>query len=59
MPVGVRTSVGWTLLRANPALDVQTVRIRVSEKPDAIWLDPFGSTDSPTASYYRLPLSAR
>jgi aminopeptidase N len=59
MPIGVRTGSGWTMARANPASDVQTIRIKVSSKPDAIWLDPFGSVDSPTALYYRLPLAER
>ena len=59
MPVGVRTSAGWTIARGDAAKDVQTIEIRVNAAPDAIWLDPFGSTDSPFASYYRLPLSAR
>ncbi len=57
MPIGVRTTAGWTVVRASSALDVQSVRVKVSGMPDAIWLDPFGSTDSPTASYYRIPLT--
>ena len=59
MPVGVRTLAGWTIVRGDAAKDAQVVEIRVKSAPDAIWLDPFGNTDSPFASYYRLPLSAR
>ena len=25
-------------------------------RPDAVWLDPFGSTDSQTARFYRIAL---
>ncbi len=57
MPVGVRTARGWTVVRSDPARDRQEVRIRVAERPDAVWLDPFGATDAATARYYRLPLA--
>jgi hypothetical protein len=59
MPVGVRTASGWTLARGNTLQDSQTVSIRVPSPPDAVWLDPFGSTPSATARFYRLPLSPR
>ncbi len=59
MPVGVRTAAGWTVIRGDASRDVQTVQLRVREAPDALWLDPFGSTDAPFASYYRLSLSSR
>jgi len=59
MPVGVRTADGWTIVRAAPGVDVQTVQLRTTSVPDAIWLDPFGSTDAPFASYYRLSLSPK
>ena len=56
MPVGVRTAAGWTVVRGDPLKDTETLTIRVPSVPDALWLDPHGSTDSPTAAYYRLPL---
>lgn len=59
MPVGVRTSSGWTVVRSDPQRDVQTVSIRVADKPDAIWLDPFASTTSATTRFYRLDISSR
>ncbi len=59
MPVGVRTAAGWTVVRGNPLSDAETIRIRVAEPPQAVWLDPFGATDSPTSRFYRLPLVAR
>jgi hypothetical protein len=59
MPVGVRTASGWTVVRGDPRRDSQVLSIRVAERPDAIWLDPFGSTDAHTARHYRLPLAAR
>ena len=40
MPVGVRTASGWTLARADAGKDRQTLNIRVSSPPDAVWLDP-------------------
>jgi hypothetical protein len=58
MPVGVRTRSGWTVVRADPAQDVQEVRLRTAEPPDALWLDPHGATDAPSARYYRFTLSA-
>ncbi len=59
MPVGVRTSRGWTVVRGDAALDLQTIRITVSERPLEAWLDPFGATDSPTAQAYHLNLTTR
>ena len=59
MPVGVRTRDGWTLWRANPLLDTQVVQFRLDAAPDALWLDPYGSTESPTARYYRISLPSR
>jgi aminopeptidase N len=58
MPVGVRTRSGWAVVRADPAQDVQEVRLRTTEPPDALWLDPHGATDAPSARYYRFTLSA-
>ena len=40
MPVGVLTSSGWTIVHADPLLDVQDVRIITSERPQRIELDP-------------------
>lgn len=45
MPVGVRTSAGWTIERTNPAQDEQTVEIRTSAAPLEVRLDPERSTD--------------
>jgi hypothetical protein len=59
MPVGVRTEAGWVVVRGSEVMDVQEIAIRVPTKPDAVWLDPFGSTPSATAHFYRLPLSSR
>ncbi len=58
MPVGVRTATGWTVVRGDPQADVQSVQIVVDAPPDAVWLDPFGSTDSPSARFYRVSLNA-
>ncbi len=59
MPVGVRTAEGWTIVRGDARQDVQQISVRVTAEPDAIWLDPYGNTDSPFASYYRLSLGKR
>jgi hypothetical protein len=59
MPVGVRTAAGWTIVRADPLKDSQLVQFRLDEAPDALWLDPYGSTESPTARFYRLDLPSR
>ena len=45
MPVGVRTSAGWTIERTNAAQDEQTVEIRTSAEPLEVRLDPERSTD--------------
>ncbi|MEP6765576.1 MAG: M1 family metallopeptidase, partial [Gemmatimonadaceae bacterium] len=52
MPVGVRTAKGWVIVRGDPSKDSQTLEIPVTSQPDAVWLDPFGSTDSQTARFY-------
>ncbi len=59
MPVGVRTAAGWTIVRADPLKDSQLVQFRLDAAPDALWLDPYGSTESPTARFYRLDLRSR
>ena len=56
MPVGVRTAAGWTIVRADPAMDRQTLTVTVSERPDAVWLDPFGHVESSTAWQSRLAI---
>jgi len=56
MPVGVRTSKGWVIARGDASRDSQLLEIQVTSQPDAVWLDPFGSTDSQTARFYRMPL---
>ena len=40
----------------NALRDNQELEIKVTSQPDAVWLDPFGSTDSQTARFYRLAL---
>ncbi len=40
MPVGVLTSTGWTIVHADPLLDVQDVRITTTERPQRVELDP-------------------
>ena len=59
MPVGVRTAAGWTVVRGNPLSDSQMVQFRLDQAPDALWLDPYGTTESPTARFYRLTLPSR
>lgn len=56
MPVGVRTAKGWVMARGDPGRDSQEVEIRVTSAPNAVWLDPFGSTDSQSARFYHLAL---
>ena len=56
MPVGVRTAKGWVMARGDAMKDSQTVEIRVTSQPDAVWLDPFASTDSQTARFYHIAL---
>ena len=40
MPVGVQTSSGWTIVHADPLVDVQDVRIATAEPPIQVQLDP-------------------
>lgn len=44
MPVGVQTSAGWTIGRADPLADEQQVRIVTAEAPTQISLDPYHAT---------------
>lgn len=45
MPVGVRTSDGWTIVRAEAQPDEQTVEIRTAAEPLEVRLDPHRTTD--------------
>ena len=45
MPVGVRTSTGWTIVRGDPMRDQHTVEIRTSEEPREVRLDPHRTTE--------------
>ncbi|MEP7065631.1 MAG: M1 family metallopeptidase [Gemmatimonadota bacterium] len=45
MPVGARTSQGWTIVRANPARDAQWVELRTAERPSDVRVDPLHSTE--------------
>ncbi len=56
MPVGVRTASGWTVVRAEPLPDRQTVRIVLAEPPMDVWLDPFGTVESRTTAQSRFVL---
>ncbi|MFN2564523.1 MAG: M1 family metallopeptidase [Gemmatimonadaceae bacterium] len=44
MPVGVRTSTGWTIARGNALADRQVVDVITAERPQEIRLDPFHTT---------------
>jgi len=55
MPVGVRTAQGWTLVRGDPRQATQQVVIETALRPEAVWLDPYGSTEAVSAEQ-RLPL---
>ncbi|MEO7362189.1 MAG: M1 family metallopeptidase, partial [Gemmatimonadaceae bacterium] len=56
MPVGVRTAKGWVMARGDAMKDSQQLEIHVTSQPDAVWLDPFASTDSQTARFYQMKL---
>ncbi|GAC1516626.1 MAG: hypothetical protein NVS1B4_12580 [Gemmatimonadaceae bacterium] len=45
MPVGVRTESGWTIGRADPLADDQTVVIRTDRRPVDVRLDPLRVTE--------------
>jgi len=45
MPVGVRTSEGWTVVRGDAMKDELRVTLTTHEKPAMLWLDPFAATD--------------
>jgi hypothetical protein len=50
MPVGVRTSTGWTFARGDVLRDDQRISITTPERPDLVRLDPMGLTDDVRAS---------
>ncbi|HEX6964729.1 MAG TPA: M1 family metallopeptidase [Gemmatimonadaceae bacterium] len=45
MPVGARTSSGWTIVRGDPLVDDQWVEIRTAERPSAVQIDPMHLTE--------------
>ncbi len=45
MPVGVRTSAGWTIVRADALPDEQWVEMRTTEEPSDVQLDPMRTTE--------------
>lgn len=45
MPVGAKTSAGWTIVRGDAARDEQWVEIRTPEKPADVRVDPLHSTE--------------
>jgi hypothetical protein len=44
MPVGVKTSTGWSIVQADALRDAQTVSVTTNEKPAAVSLDPYHTT---------------
>ena len=44
MPVGVRTTSGWTIARGDPMLDRQAVSITTAEQPIEVRIDPYHFT---------------
>ncbi len=50
MPIGVRTSTGWTFARGDALKDDQRISVTTPEKPDLVRLDPLGLTDDARAS---------
>ena len=62
MPVGVRTASGWTIERADPLQDRQTVHVITAEAPQRIQLDPDHLTwdwdrrnDAPSSQLLTIP----
>ena len=62
MPVGVETASGWTIERADPYKDAQTVHVITAERPMRVELDPFHTTwdwdrrnDQPSAQLLWIP----
>jgi len=46
MPVGVRSSDGWTVVRGDALNDEIVVTLNTRTRPTTLWLDPFGATDA-------------
>jgi hypothetical protein len=60
MPVGVRTNTGWTIQRGDAMQDSMELVVTTAERPIAVALDPFGSTEATnTAAYDRAIPSTR
>lgn len=55
MPVGVRTSDGWIVMRGDPLQDTMVLVMETTRRPELVWLDPFGATDVVTPG--RVPLN--
>jgi hypothetical protein len=62
MPVGVQTASGWTIVRADPLEDEQTVHVITAERPIRAQLDPYHTTwdwdrrdDAPSAQLLTIP----
>jgi hypothetical protein len=55
MPVGARTSTGWTFVRGDPLKDDQRITLTTPEKPDLVRLDPLALTDDVHASSQQWP----
>jgi hypothetical protein len=55
MPVGVRTAAGWSVVRADPALDRQVLVLETRDRPAELRLDPFGATDVVAPSRVEIP----
>ncbi len=55
MPVGVRTSTGWTVVRSDPMKDDQRISVTTTDKPDLVRLDPLALTDDVHASSQQWP----
>lgn len=56
MPVGVRAGGRWTVARGDPQVDDAELSIVTPDRPDAVWLDPFGATDAVGAARARLTI---
>jgi aminopeptidase N len=56
MPLGVRVDGVWTIVRGDPLKDDAELSIVTAQKPDAVWLDPFGATDAVGAMQGRIEL---
>jgi hypothetical protein len=57
MPVGVRTSQGWTTVRGDATRDEHTLVIETPERPNAVWLDPDATTQAVRREAQRVTVS--